>query len=86
MCPLDAAQYLELHPNATATEVRRALTEQFATRDVILGAGSASPNKLLHTVKAAGQSQEPANNTISGGSNGFGGGVIVGIAVACAGK
>ncbi len=64
---LFAAQYLELHPNATAAEVRRALVQEMATPDIVTGGGPASPTMLLYT-NLNKTSTQPAGVGSGGGS------------------
>lgn len=82
-----AAQYLGLNPGAGAAEVRRALQQQLATPQVVVGGGSATPTNLLFTnltSSQAGAEVAPVHppNYNTGSSCGLSAGAVAGIASA----
>lgn len=73
-----AAQYLQLHPNATVAELREGLLAM-ATVGIVDGAGPLSPNLLAYT-----DMQHPSvADTDSSSGSGISVGAIVGIVVGC---
>ena len=78
-----AAQYLQLRPDATPSEVRRALVGM-ATPHTVTGVGSASTASLLFTNLS--EALDATAAAPRGGSSGLSTGAAVGIAIAGLGE
>ncbi len=93
---LCAAQYLEVYPNATADQVRRALVEELATPDTVMGAGPESTATLLFsnltkggpqgTVTPGGGTGSSISSTGTQGGGGLSRAALAAIGVFTAGK
>lgn len=76
------AQYLELHPHASPSQVRQALLRDWATKNGVIGIDS--PTTLLYTNASLVTPVElmPPASTASTGNSSLTVGAVVGIAVA----